>query len=43
MNEDRLSILNLLSIERDIDIHKDKVVGRFVNMKKRRMTFKTGP
>lgn len=43
VKEDRLSILTLLSIQWDIDIPKDTVVGRIVNMKKRSMTFKTGP
>ncbi|KAK6305021.1 hypothetical protein J4Q44_G00238010 [Coregonus suidteri] len=39
MNDPRLSKLTLLCTERDIDIDKDKVVGRFANMKERRMTF----
>lgn len=37
MNEVRLSNLTLLCIERDMDIDRDKVIGRFANMKDRKM------
>ncbi|CAJ0947396.1 unnamed protein product, partial [Ranitomeya imitator] len=37
MNEARLSNLTLLSIERDIELDKDKVVGRFAHLRERRM------
>ncbi|XP_069823176.1 zinc finger MYM-type protein 1-like [Dendropsophus ebraccatus] len=37
MHEARLSNLTLLSIERDIEIDKDKVVGRFSKVKQRKM------
>lgn len=39
MEEARLSNLTLLSDERDIDIDKNKVVGRFAAMKERRVDF----
>ena len=37
MNEARLSNLTLLSIERDIEIDREKVIDRFAQMKDRRM------
>lgn len=37
MDEARLSNLTLLSVERDIDIDKEKVVGKFAAMKERRV------
>ncbi|XP_034549984.1 52 kDa repressor of the inhibitor of the protein kinase-like [Notolabrus celidotus] len=39
MDEARLSNLTLLCVERDINIDKDRVVGRFATMKERRMAF----
>lgn len=43
MDEARLPHFTFLCVEQDINIDKDKVVGRFAAIKERRMHFFLGP